>query len=162
MTYLNPVLAFGKEQFIENCIEAGVDGIIVPDLPYEEQDIIAPLLRTSNIALIPLVTVTSPIERIEKITSESEGFVYAVTVAGVTGVRQNFKEEIHSYLEKVKSHTHLPVVAGFGISTKEHVEEMITICDGVVVGNKVIELLENEKREEICEFIQATKQKEEA
>ncbi|MGG0293187.1 tryptophan synthase subunit alpha [Bacillus pacificus] len=162
MTYLNPVLAFGKEQFIENCIEAGVDGIIVPDLPYEEQDIIARLLRNANIALIPLVTVTSPIERIEKITSESEGFVYAVTVAGVTGVRQNFKDEIHSYLEKVKSHTHLPVVAGFGISTKEHVEEMITICDGVVVGSKVIELLENEKREEICELIQVTKQKEEA
>ncbi len=91
-----------KERFIENCIEAGVDGIIVPDLPYEEQNIIAPLLREVNIALIPLVTVTSPIERIEKITSESEGFVYAVTVAGVTGVRQNFKEEIHSYLEKVK------------------------------------------------------------
>lgn len=59
----------------------------------------------------------------------------------------------------MKSHTHLPVVAGFGISTKEHVEEMVTICDGVVVGSKVIELLENEKREEICEFIQATKQK---
>ncbi len=74
MTYLNPVLAFGKEHFIERCLEAGVDGIIVPDLPYEEQDIIAPLLRTANIALIPLVTVTSPIERIEKITSESEGF----------------------------------------------------------------------------------------
>ncbi len=162
MTYLNPVLAFGKERFIERCLEVGVDGIIVPDLPYEEQNIIAPLLQEVNIALIPLVTVTSSIERIEKITSESEGFVYAVTVAGVTGVRQNFKDEIHSYLEKVKSHTHLPVVAGFGISTKEHVEEMITICDGVVVGSKVIELLENEKREEICEFIQATKQKEEA
>ncbi|MDF4756758.1 tryptophan synthase subunit alpha, partial [Vibrio parahaemolyticus] len=147
---------------VENCMEAGVDGIIVPDLPYEEQDIIAPLLGEANIALIPLVTVTSPIERIKKITSESEGFVYAVTVAGVTGVRQNFKDEIHSYLEKVKSHTHLPVVAGFGISTKEHVEEMVTICDGVVVGSKVIELLENEKREEICEFIQATKPKEEA
>ncbi|HDR8192550.1 tryptophan synthase subunit alpha [Bacillus thuringiensis] len=162
MTYLNPVLAFGKERFVEKCLEAGVDGIIVPDLPYEEQNIIAPLLREANIALIPLVTVTSPIERIEKITSESEGFVYAVTVAGVTGVRQNFKEEIHSYLEKVKSHVNLPVVAGFGISTKEHVEEMVTICDGVVVGSKIIELLETEKREEICELIYATKQKEEA
>ena len=99
MTYLNPVLAFGKERFIENCMERG-RRYYRSDLPYEEQDIIAPLLRTANIALIPLVTVTSPIERIEKITSESGGFVYAVTVAGVTGVRQNFKEEIHSYLEK--------------------------------------------------------------
>ena len=65
MTYLNPVLVFGKERFIENCIEAGVDGIIVPDLPYEEQNIIAPLLREANIALIPLVTVTSPIEKLK-------------------------------------------------------------------------------------------------
>ncbi|MGG0456574.1 tryptophan synthase subunit alpha [Bacillus mycoides] len=162
MTYLNPVLAFGKERFIESCLEAGVDGIIVPDLPYEEQHIIAPLLREAKIALIPLVTVTSPIERIKKITSESQGFVYAVTVAGVTGVRQNFKDEIHSYLEKVKSHVHLPVVAGFGISTREQIEEMITICDGVVVGSKVIELLENEKHEEICELIHAVKETEEA
>lgn len=72
MTYLNPVLAFGK-RFIENCIEAGVDGIIVPDLPYEEQNIIAPLLREVNIALIPLVTVTSPIERIEKLRVNQKG-----------------------------------------------------------------------------------------
>ncbi|MEH6977443.1 tryptophan synthase subunit alpha, partial [Bacillus pseudomycoides] len=157
MTYLNPILAFGKERFTQSCLEAGVDGIIVPDLPYEEQNIIAPLLRDANIALIPLVTVTSPVERIEKITSESQGFVYAVTVAGVTGVRRDFKQEIHSYLEKVKAHVHLPVVAGFGISTTNQIEEMITVCDGVVVGSKVIELLEKEKEEEICELIAAVK-----
>lgn len=157
MTYLNPILAFGKEQFIGSCLEAGVDGIIVPDLPYEEQNIIAPLLRDANIALIPLVTVTSPVERIEKITRESQGFVYAVTVAGVTGARQDFKKEIHSYLEKVKTHVHLPVVAGFGISTTEHIEEMIAVCDGVVVGSKVIELLEKGEQDEICELIGAVK-----
>lgn len=157
MTYLNPILAFGKECFIGRCIEAGVDGIIVPDLPYEEQDIIAPLLCYANIALIPLVTVTSPIERIEKITSESQGFVYAVTVAGVTGVRRDFTQELHTYLEKVKAHVQLPVVAGFGISTKEQIEDMTRVCDGVVVGSKVIELLENEKRNEIRELIAAVK-----
>ncbi|MDM5153882.1 tryptophan synthase subunit alpha [Bacillus sp. DX1.1] len=157
MTYLNPILAFGKERFIGSCLEAGVDGIIVPDLPYEEQDIIAPLLRDANIALIPLVTITSPIERIEKITSESQGFVYAVTVAGVTGVRRDFNQELHSYLEKVKAHVQLPVVAGFGISTTEQIKEMIGVCDGVVVGSKVIELLEKEKQDEICELIAAVK-----
>ncbi|PFR21910.1 tryptophan synthase subunit alpha [Bacillus cereus] len=157
MTYLNPIIAFGKEQFIGSCLEAGVDGIIAPDLPYEEQDIIAPLLRDANIALIPLVTVTSPVERIEKITRESQGFVYAVTVAGVTGARQDFKQEIHSYLEKVKAHVHLPVVAGFGISTTEHIEEMIAVCDGVVVGSKVIELLEKGEQDEICKLIGAVK-----
>ncbi|MDM5187535.1 tryptophan synthase subunit alpha [Bacillus sp. DX4.1] len=157
MTYLNPILAFGKERFIGSCLEAGVDGIIVPDLPYEEQDIIAPLLRDANIALIPLVTITSPIERIEKITSESQGFVYAVTVAGVTGVRRDFNQELHSYLEKVKAHVQLPVVAGFGISTTEQIKEMIDVCDGVVVGSKVIELLEKERQDEICELIAAVK-----
>ncbi|MEH6890899.1 tryptophan synthase subunit alpha [Bacillus sp. JJ864] len=157
MTYLNPILAFGKERFILRCIEAGVDGVIVPDLPYEEQDIIAPLLCDANIALIPLVTVTSPIERIEKITSESQGFVYAVTVAGVTGVRRDFTQELHTYLEKVKAHVQLPVVAGFGISKAEQIEEMTRVCDGVVVGSKVIELLENEKRNEIRELIAAVK-----
>ncbi|WP_459500795.1 tryptophan synthase subunit alpha [Bacillus sp. C1] len=157
MTYLNPVLAFGKERFIGRCLESGIDGIIVPDLPYEEQEIMAPLLRDANIALIPLVTITSPVERIEKITSEAQGFVYAVTVAGVTGVRQGFRQELHSYLEKVKEHVHLPVVAGFGIATSEHIEEMISACDGVVVGSKVIELLEAEAHEEICGLIAAVK-----
>ncbi|MEH7464214.1 tryptophan synthase subunit alpha [Bacillus thuringiensis] len=157
MTYLNPILAFGKERFTQRCIEAGVDGIIVPDLPYEEQDIIAPLLCDANIALIPLVTVTSPIERIEKITSESQGFVYAVTVAGVTGVRRDFTQELHTYLEKVKAHVQLPVVAGFGISKAEQIEDMTRVCDGVVVGSKVIELLEKEKRNEIRELIAAVK-----
>ncbi|MDP7977637.1 tryptophan synthase subunit alpha [Bacillus multifaciens] len=157
MTYLNPILAFGKERFTRRCIEAGVDGIIVPDLPYEEQDIIAPLLCDANIALIPLVTVTSPVERIQKITSESQGFVYAVTVAGVTGVRRDFTQELHTYLEKVKAHVQLPVVAGFGISKAEQIEEMTRVCDGVVVGSKVIELLENEKRNEIRELIAAVK-----
>ncbi|ENQ3079571.1 tryptophan synthase subunit alpha [Bacillus cereus] len=157
MTYLNPILAFGKERFTRRCIEAGVDGIIVPDLPYEEQDIIAPLLCDANIALIPLVTVTSPVERIQKITSESQGFVYAVTVAGVTGVRRDFTQELHTYLEKVKAHVQLPVVAGFGISKAEQIEEMTRVCDGVVVGSKVIELLENEKRDEIRELIAAVK-----
>ncbi|HDX9577754.1 TPA: tryptophan synthase subunit alpha [Bacillus pseudomycoides] len=157
MTYLNPILAFGKERFTGRCIEAGVDGIIVPDLPYEEQDIIVPLLSDANIALIPLVTVTSPIERIQKITSELQGFVYAVTVAGVTGVRRDFTQELHTYLEKVKAHVQLPVVAGFGISTPKQIEEMVGICDGVVVGSKVIDLLEQEKRDEIRELIAAVK-----
>lgn len=157
MTYLNPILAFGKERFIGRCIEAGVDGIIVPDLPYEEQDIIAPLLCEANIALIPLVTVTSPIERIQKITSQSQGFVYAVTVAGVTGVRRDFTQELHTYLEKVKAHVQLPVVAGFGISKAVQIEDVTQVCDGVVVGSKVIELLEKEKRDEIRELIAAVK-----
>lgn len=157
MTYLNPILAFGKERFVQQCIEAGVDGIIIPDLPYEEQTIISPLLQEANIALIPLVTITSSIERIQKITSESKGFVYAVTVAGVTGVRHDFGQELHMYLQKVKEHVHLPVVAGFGISMTKQIEEFFHVCDGVVVGSKVIELLQEGKKEELEELILSVK-----
>ncbi|CAM4096333.1 tryptophan synthase subunit alpha [Bacillus manliponensis] len=157
MTYLNPVLAFGKERFVKECIEAGVDGIIVPDLPYEEQAIIAPLLQEANIALIPLVTVTSPSERVQKITSEAKGFVYAVTVAGVTGVRRDFQEELHSYLQKVKENVHLPVVAGFGISTTNQIAELLHTCDGVVVGSKVIELLQEGNFKELEDLVLAVK-----
>lgn len=157
MTYLNPILAFGKERFVKECIEAGVDGIIVPDLPYEEQTIIAPLLQEVNIALIPLVTVTSPNERIQKITSEAKGFVYAVTVAGVTGVRRDFEQELHAYLQKVKEHVHLPVVAGFGISTTNQIEDLLHTCDGVVVGSRVIELLQEGNLKELEDLVLAVK-----
>ncbi|WP_242142384.1 MULTISPECIES: tryptophan synthase subunit alpha [unclassified Bacillus cereus group] len=157
MTYFNPILAFGKERFIKKCLKAGIDGIIIPDLPYEEQSIIAPLLHDANIALIPLVTVTSSAERIKKITRESQGFVYAVTVAGVTGARRDFQQDMYRYLETVKAHVHLPVVAGFGISTTKHIKEMMTVCDGVVVGSKMIELLEMEQHDEISKLIGAVK-----
>lgn len=157
MTYLNPILAFGKERFVQQCIETGVDGIIVPDLPYEEQVIISFLLQEANIALIPLVTVTSPSERIQKITSESKGFVYAVTVAGVTGVRRDLEQELHAYLQKVKENVHLPVVAGFGISTTTQIEELLHTCDGIVVGSKVIELLQEGRKEELEALVLAVK-----
>jgi tryptophan synthase alpha chain len=158
MTYLNPVLAYGKERFIAACKEAGVDGMIVPDLPYEEKDIIAPLLAQNNIALIPLVTLTSPKERIEKIVWDAEGFIYAVTVTGVTGARQSFQKQLHSFLQQVKEITPVPVFAGFGISTPAQIQEVASSCDGVIVGSKIIELLEQGREAEIAELVQAAKE----
>ncbi|MDG4658314.1 tryptophan synthase subunit alpha [Ectobacillus antri] len=153
MTYLNPVLAFGVERFVERCQGAGVSGIIVPDLPYEEKSIVSDALERVGIALIPLVTLTSPLERIAKITEEAQGFIYAVTVTGVTGARRDFAQSQFDYLRRVKEVAHLPVLAGFGISTPEQVREMGDVCDGVVVGSRIIELLEQGRYGEIRELI---------
>ncbi|HZG70341.1 MAG TPA: tryptophan synthase subunit alpha, partial [Chondromyces sp.] len=134
MTYINPVFRYGVEAFARGCAEAGVSGVILPDVPYEEGGEVLPALNTYNIALIPLVTLTSPKERIERIVAEAEGFVYAVTVNGITGARNNFKSDLKEYLNQIKKISPVPVFAGFGISSKEQAEEIGGLCDGVIVG----------------------------
>ncbi|SEN58186.1 tryptophan synthase, alpha chain [Mesobacillus persicus] len=157
MTYTNPVIAFGVERFAEKCAFAGIDGCIIPDLPIEEEDLFAPSLEKAGIELIRLVTVTSPEERIEKIASKGNAYVYAVTVAGITGARSGFHSELGSFLAKVKKASKLPVLAGFGISTPEHVREMNQHCDGVIVGSKIVELFHENNLEEIKQLIAAAK-----
>ncbi|MFD3447378.1 tryptophan synthase subunit alpha [Microbacteriaceae bacterium 4G12] len=157
MTYLNPILAFGIDSFITHCVAAGVDGIIVPDLPFEEQDILAPHLQEANIALIPLVTITSPKERIAQIVEHAQGFIYAVTVTGVTGAREEFQASLYSYLQEVKQVSQLPVLAGFGISTPSQIAEVTEVVDGVVIGSRIIDLLQEEAHDEIQALIDVTK-----
>ncbi|EIJ78431.1 tryptophan synthase subunit alpha [Bacillus methanolicus PB1] len=142
MTYVNPVLAYGMGKFIVDAKKAGVDGCIIPDLPIEEEELIARMLEDSGIELIRLVTLTSPLERIKEIAGRARGFLYAVTVTGITGARSGFQNELGDYLKRVKSVSNKPVLAGFGISTPEHVKEMSQYCDGVIVGSKIIELFE--------------------
>ncbi|WP_044640558.1 tryptophan synthase subunit alpha [Risungbinella massiliensis] len=158
MTYLNPILAFGKERFVQLCVEAGVDGMIIPDIPYEEKELIAPDLRVADIALIPLVTLTSPLERIDKIIKEGDGFVYAVTVTGVTGSRTAFQKKVYTYLQQVTKRSNLPVFAGFGISNPKQTQEILAFCDGVIVGSKVIEAIEEGNKNDIKELIHAVRQ----
>ncbi|WP_243355731.1 tryptophan synthase subunit alpha [Bacillus litorisediminis] len=156
MTYINPLLQFGIERLVKEASEAGVDGFIIPDVPIEEEDIIAPQLRRAGIALIQLVSVTSPIERIKRIVNQSDGFVYAVTVAGITGARKSLQSRLHQYLESVKKVSSLPVLAGFGISTPEHVRDTTQYCDGVVVGSKVIDLLQEGNQDELISLMKAS------
>ena len=138
MSYLNPILAYGQEQFAQDAYEAGVRGVIIPDMPLEEKDILHPYLKASNIALIQLISLTSDADRMEKLAKASEGFIYAVTVNGVTGVRQTFKDELATHFAKLKQLTNVPVLAGFGISTAKQVEHFATMCDGVIVGSKIV------------------------
>ncbi|WP_433742589.1 tryptophan synthase subunit alpha [Falsibacillus pallidus] len=157
MTYINPIFVFGVEDFARECRKSGVSGVIVPDVPIEELDILADELKKSEIALIQLATLTSPLERIEKIASLSEGFLYAVTVKGITGARNGFGTEVGDYLERIKKVSPVPVLAGFGISSPEQVQAMASYCDGVIVGSKIIELIQQEDKESIYSLLKAAK-----
>ena len=142
MTYLNPVYAYGIETFVHDIKRAGVDGCIIPDLPVEEEEIIEPMLREADIELIRLVTMTTPMERIETISKSGNGFLYTVTVKGITGVRRDYDQQLGDFLKAVKEVSPIPVLAGFGISSEAQVKKLSSYCDGVIVGSKVVELFE--------------------
>ncbi|UFT99064.1 tryptophan synthase subunit alpha [Radiobacillus kanasensis] len=157
MTYINPIYTFGIEAFAMACDKAGVDGLIIPDLPLEEEGLIVQSLKEAGIALIRLAALTSTQERIEEIAKRTEGFLYAVTVTGTTGARSDFKENLAEYLASLTEKCSAPVLAGFGVSTPEHVKELSSHCNGVVVGSKIVDALHNGDREAIVELIQASK-----
>jgi tryptophan synthase alpha chain len=155
MTYLNPVYAYGIAAFVKDIMRAGVAGCIIPDLPLEEEPIIAPILEEGGVELIRLVTPTTPIERIVQIAAKGKGFLYAVTVKGITGERTGFDHELYSFLQTVKEVSMIPVLAGFGISNREQICELTQYCDGVVVGSKIVDLFENNNLEEMKELMSA-------
>ncbi|WP_147534878.1 tryptophan synthase subunit alpha [Bacillus marasmi] len=157
MTYMNPIIALGLEEFVRLAQQAGIDGCIIPDLPIEEEDIIDPLLEKVNIELIRLVTLTSPTERLKEIAEKGKGFLYAVTVTGITGVRSGFDEQLGQYLQAVKQLSPIPVLAGFGISSPEHVKEVSQYCDGVIVGSKIVDLFAQNDLKGIETLIQSAK-----
>lgn len=157
MTYLNPILAYGVEKFAQDAYEAGIRGVIIPDMPLEESDIVQPSLRDSGINLVQLVTLTSTKERIERLTKASEGFIYAVTVNGITGARSSFEATLEDHFKQIKSYTDLPVLAGFGISTPNHVKSFSSFCDGVIVGSKIVDSLYQNDWETIEQLVKASK-----
>ncbi len=139
MTYLNPILSYGINEFTKDCSISGISGLIVPDLPLEESDLLRNELVESEIALIQLVSLTSPPERIRKITAAGEGFIYAVTVNGITGVRDGFGDDLQTHLEELKAVSPVPVLAGFGISTPDQVRSIGAFADGVIVGSAIVD-----------------------
>jgi tryptophan synthase alpha chain len=157
MTYINPVYKFGIDRFFNRCEEAGVDGLIIPDLPAEHLDLISGPASKHGIAIIQLATLTSSRERISELAKLTEGFLYAVTINGTTGARNAVNEKIGDHLQILKEFSKVPVLAGFGISTPDHVKEMTENCDGVVVGSRIIDLLQENRVTEIKELINAVK-----
>jgi tryptophan synthase alpha chain len=157
MSYMNPIFAFGIDRFVRDIEVAGVDGCIIPDLPIEEEEIIAPKLEAAGIELIRLVTLVTPKDRIEAIAKRGRGFLYTVTIKGITGVRNGFDESLVNFLKLVKEVSDIPVVAGFGVSTAEQVKELSILCDGVVVGSRIVDLFAENKFEEIASLVGASR-----
>lgn len=160
MTYLNPILAYGAAAFARDAREAGIRGLIVPDMPLEESGIIHEELRAQGISLVQLVSLTSPPERIAKLAKASEGFIYAVTVNGITGARAGFANNLAEHFAQLKSFSSIPVLAGFGISTPEHVKHFGTFSDGVIVGSKIVDSLAHGDWTTIEALIKAAKRME--
>ncbi|QGQ96862.1 tryptophan synthase subunit alpha [Paenibacillus psychroresistens] len=136
-TYYNPVLQVGLEKFFKIISENEISGLIIPDLPVEENGEVLALAQQHNIHLIPLVAPTSN-DRIAKIVNSASGFIYCVSSLGVTGTRAQFHTGINEFIELVKRSSYLPVVVGFGISNSEQVARFSQICDGVVVGSALV------------------------
>jgi tryptophan synthase alpha chain len=157
MTYLNPIYSYGISKFAQDIAKAGVDGCIIPDLPIEEEDLLAAELEDVGIELIRLVTLTSPIERIKEISSRGKGFLYSVTVKGITGTRNEFAKEVVDFLKQVKEVSPIPVVAGFGISNEKQIKELTPHCDGVIVGSKIVDLLDRNDLDGLESFMSVLK-----
>lgn len=157
MTYLNPILAYGVDAFARDARLAGIKGVIVPDMPYEESDVIHPTLKQQNIALVQLVSLTSPPERVKKLARASEGFIYAVTVNGITGERISFASQLAEHFAALKEASSIPVLAGFGISTPEHVKSFGEIADGVIVGSKIVTAILEDDWSTVEHLVKATK-----
>ena len=142
MSYLNPLYVFGMEELTKASLESGVDGFIVPDLPIEESKELNERLTESGLALIQLVTPATPKDRIEMITNQSSGFIYAVTVKGVTGGEDALSADVTDYLKQVQEIAKIPVCAGFGIREKSDVEMLANHVDGIIVGSAIVETIE--------------------
>ncbi len=142
MSYLNPLYVFGMQELVKASLESGVDGFIVPDLPIEESKELNGRLSKAGLALIQLVTPATPKDRIEMIANQSSGFVYAVTVKGVTGGEEALSADVTDYLKQVQEISEIPVCAGFGIREKSDVEMLANHVDGIIVGSAIVETIE--------------------
>ncbi len=137
MTYANVVYSYDAEKFISTCKDIGIDGLILPDVPFEEKEEFAPICRKYGLDLISMIAPTSE-QRIETIAKEAEGFIYIVSSLGVTGVRSEIKTDIGSIVSTVRKYTDTPCAIGFGISTPEQAKKMAAVADGVIVGSAIV------------------------
>jgi len=143
MTYLNPVFHYGYDAFFTRCAECGIDGIIIPDMPFEEKGELDKICEEKGVDLISMIAPTSE-NRIKEIASESKGFLYIVSSLGVTGVRTEIKTDLKSIVDVVKSCTDTPCAIGFGINTPEQVGKMSEFADGVIVGSAIVKIIAKE------------------
>ena len=164
LTYYNPVLAFGLKAFARTAVEVGVDGVSVADLPPEEAEPLATEARASGLDLIHLVAPTSPPERMRLIARRSRGFIYAVSLTGVTGARAELSPDLAQYLRDLRAVTRKPICVGFGISSPEQVAALAEYADGIIVGSAIVRLIEEHRGserlvDEVGRFIASLKER---
>jgi tryptophan synthase alpha chain len=160
MTYANVVFSYGAERFLSNCAEAGVDGLILPDLPFEEKEEFLAPCRKYGVDLISMVAPTSE-NRIAMIAREAEGFLYLVSSLGVTGMRSEIKTDLGSIVKIVRENTSIPCAIGFGISTPAQAKQMAALSDGAIVGSAIVRILEQygtEAPAKVGEYVKNMKQ----
>ncbi|MDR3048935.1 MAG: tryptophan synthase subunit alpha [Elusimicrobiota bacterium] len=140
MTYLNPVLSYGYEKFFKKCKETGISGIIVPDMPFEEQDEIKTIANKNDIAVITLIAPTSN-ERISTLAKNAQGFIYLVSSLGVTGTRDKITTDIGAIVSQIRKETKIPIAVGFGISSPEQAKEMVKYADAAIIGSAIVKII---------------------
>ena len=140
LTYLNPIYTYGKEKFMKRCEECGIDGIIVPDMPFEEKRELSDVCEKYGVDIISLIAPTSN-ERIRMIAGEAKGYIYCVSSLGVTGVRNEIKTDIAGMVKLVRETTEVPCAVGFGISTPEQARKMAELSDGAIVGSAIVKII---------------------
>ena len=141
MTYANVIFSYGADRFISTCKDIEIDGLIIPDLPFEEKEEFLPFCHKYGVDLVSLIAPTSE-NRIAMIAKEAEGFLYIVSSLGVTGMRSEIKTDLASMIKVVRENTDVPCAIGFGISTPEQAKKMADLSDGAIVGSAIIKLLE--------------------
>ena len=137
MTYMNPIYVYGVESFMKRCEEVGVQGVIVPDCPFEEKQVLGKQAKEHGVSVISLIAPTSE-QRIKDIAADAEGFVYCVSSLGVTGMRSDIKTDIESIVQQIRQYTDIPVAVGFGISTPDQAKAMAHVSDGAIVGSAIV------------------------
>ncbi|MCL1794813.1 MAG: tryptophan synthase subunit alpha [Oscillospiraceae bacterium] len=148
MTYANPIYVYKKDRFMAKCSETGIDGIIVPDVPFEEKGEFAGECKKHGISVISLIAPTSG-ERAEKIAKGAEGFLYCVSSLGVTGARGEIESNISELIREVRKHSAVPCAVGFGISTPKQAREMADISDGAIIGSAIVDLVAEHGRDSV-------------
>lgn len=160
LTYLNPVFTYGYDHFFRRCNETGIDGVIIPDIPYEEKGELLPFGEKYDVDVISLIAPTSE-ARIAEIASTAKGFVYCVSSMGVTGVRSEIKTDLPSIISAVKAATKVPAAVGFGISTPQQAAEISKYADGVIVGSAIVKIIEahgHDAAKPLYDYVQSMKQ----
>lgn len=142
LSYFNPILQYGLDRICDDAVAAGIDGVVVPDLPPEEAGELVAAARPVGLDTIFLLSPTSTDERIRLIAERSTGFIYCVSLTGVTGVRERLSADLHGLVSRIKALTDTPVCVGFGVSTPAQAQEVARIADGVIVGSALVALLE--------------------